>query len=202
MAKSIIQSEGLNLADDYAFTGTVSGISSGIKQSVVHQETTKSVTWTLPSTAGDLRHLTAANCSDSTTKMEVAITPTSSTAKIFIMADMFYEANANGHSILFTLIRDIGGTQTRLGQADSGSNKRGGIAIAINNYDGNYDSTPDQVYLNFIDEPNTTSEVKYILAASSASASTVLRLNTIYNTASDTLDVEHGTSMMMVQELG
>ena len=143
MPLSTIDSKSINLADNYSFTGTVSGV-AGVKQTVVHQETTKGVTWTFPSTAGDLIHLTAANCSDSTTKMEVSITPTSSSAKIFIMADMFYEVNNNGHSVLFTLIRDIGGTQTRLGQADSGSNKRGGIAIAINNFDQNYDSTPDR----------------------------------------------------------
>jgi len=40
MARSIIQSESLNLADDFAFTGTVSGVASGVKQTVVHQETT------------------------------------------------------------------------------------------------------------------------------------------------------------------
>ena len=196
MALSKIQSESVNLADDFAFTGTVSGVASGVKQTVVHQETTiKTDGHVFASSGTAYRLMSAANAVDSTSKMEVTITPSSTSSKILISVSCFFEGNNSSHDTIWTLYRN---TSTRLGQADDG-NRRGGIANSMSSLDGNNDSTMDSVHFIFQDEPNTTSATTYTLAFS-ANSSHNLFLNrpVAYG---NTSGIERAISCIMAQEI-
>jgi hypothetical protein len=186
----------MNLADDFAFTGTVSGVASGVKQTVVHQETTvKTDGHVFASSGTSFRLMSAANAVDSTSKMEVTITPSSASSKILISVSCFFEPNTSQHDVFWTLYRN---TSTRLGQADDG-NRRGGIANSMTSLDGNNDSTLDSVKFIFQDEPNTTSATTYTLAFSGA-GSTNLFLNRPVGYG-DSTGIERTVSLIMAQEL-
>ncbi len=70
MALSKIQAESMNLADTYAFTGTVSGAGGGKVAQIVYQNFTSSFTTTSSSYAD--------------TGLTLAITPTASDSKLYI----------------------------------------------------------------------------------------------------------------------
>ena len=194
MALSKIQSESINLADTFAFTGTVSGIASGVKQTVVHQETNVGATFVSSGTAYCL--MSATNASDSTSKMEVTITPSSASAKILISVHCIFEGNAAAHDTVWTLYRN---TSTRLGQPDD-SNRRGGIATTATALDGNNDSTMESTNFIFVDEPNSTSATTYTLAFSNSTSMTVYLNRTI--AYGDSSGIERGISTIVAQELG
>jgi len=197
MALSKIQSESVNLADDFAFTGTVSGVASGVKQTVVHQETTiKTDGHVFASSGTSYRLMSAANALDSTSKMEVTITPSSASSKILISVSCFFEGNVSAHDTIWTLYRN---TITRLGQADDGS-RRGGIANSTSSLDSNNDSTMDSANFIFQDEPNTTSATTYTLAFSANSSLNLFLNRTV--SYGDTSGIERAVSTIMAQELG
>ncbi len=174
----------------------LTGISSGVKQTVVHQETTvKTDGHVFASSGTAYRLMSAANAVDSTSKMEVTITPSSASSKILISVSCFFEPNTSSHDIIWTLYRN---TSTRLGQADD-SNRRGGIANTITSLDSNNDSTMDSVNFIFQDTPNSTSATTYTLAFS-AGASTNLFLNRTV-AYGDSSGIERAVSLIMAQEI-
>ena len=197
MALSKIIAEGVDLTDDFAFTGTVSGVASGVKQTVVHQETTiKTDGHVFASSGSAYRLMSAANAVDSTSKMEVTITPSSASSKILISVSCFFEPSASPHDLIWTLYKN---TSTRLGQADDG-NRRGGIANTVSSLDSNNDSSMDSVQFMFQDEPNTTSSTTYTLAfRATASINLFLNRTVAYGNSAG---IERAVSLIMAQELG
>ena len=82
MALTKVGADGVDLTDTFAFTGTVSGV-SGVKQTVVHQEDTiKTDGHVFASSGTAYKLMSAANAVDSTSKMEVTITPSSASSKV------------------------------------------------------------------------------------------------------------------------
>ena len=141
MALSKIQAESMNLADTYAFSGTVSGAGvSGKILNVLHQP--------LNATSG-----TTSGSSSYATYVTKAITPSSTSSKILIIATI------NG----YTQYSGWDGPQatSRL--------LRGSTHIAGNNFfysranlnAAKYHATDQNI--SFLDEPNSTSELTYNL---------------------------------------
>ena len=106
MALSKIQSESINLADDYAFTGTVSGAGSNIKEQLVmlcdgNDYTVSSGTYTAASvTSAQTPTATYADVTGSS----ISYTPPSNTTMVlyqFIFSYAYKDAHAIGHFKFF-----------------------------------------------------------------------------------------------------
>lgn len=153
----------LDLTDNYAFTGTVSGVGK-ILQVVSHIE--DGLTY-YPYVANTDELLIASNANDSTSHVSVSITPSATTSKILLQACLFYESsNVNNHELLWAFHRD----STRLGAADSGS-RRGGIAINAAGYPAQDNTTtPDSVNMLFVDSPSSTSAITYAVGFNASHA--------------------------------
>lgn len=96
MAKSIIQSESLNLADDYTFTGTVSGAGGGKVLQFKQYESTTALRTTNTIPLDD----TVPTATEGGQVMTAAFTPTSSTSDVFILVHVFGNEHTNIASTL------------------------------------------------------------------------------------------------------
>ena len=173
-----------------------SGIpSGGVIQTVSHMETGTG-TYSIPGSARTYVRLVAANAASGTAHISATITPSSTSSRILIMSNVFFEPSANEHETLFTLFRD----STQLGSTGSG-NRPGGMAmIRIGHHNQDNDSTPDGATVQFIDSPSSTSAITYSLAFCHSSTSGTFYLN---KSVSDTDSVayERGTSSIILQEI-
>ena len=129
-----LQSEGLNLADNFAFTGTISGAGGG----KVLQAVSSSYTGGEESTSSN---------SFQASSLSVDITPSATTSKVFVMCSGTGGTSGNATNNTITLYRD----STNLGDSDRG---------IITLYNGsNVIYCPFNI--NLLDSPNTTSQVTY-----------------------------------------
>ena len=137
MALSKIQSESINLADDYAFTGTITGAGGG-KVGQVIQTVKTDVFSTTSSSLVDVTGLTA------------SITPSATSSKILVTLNLNIGASDNNTTALFR-----GSTQIALGDASS-NRSRSFTSSAYINVTVQMPSNT-----NFLDSPNTTSAITY-----------------------------------------
>ena len=194
MALSKIQSESINLADTFAFTGTVTGVGK-ILQVVSHVET-DFTTFTNPGTARTDHLLIASNAADSTSHVSASITPSSTSSKILIQVCVFYEGSTPEQEYLWDIYRD----STKLGSPKVGS-RGGGIASAgINHTAANQDSTPETRYYQFVDSPSSTSAITYAASYNTSATSGSLHLNRTV-TDTDGTNYERGVSSIVLQEI-
>jgi len=148
MALSKIQSESVNLADNFAFTGTITGAGGGKVLQCLHTSTTSTVANTT-TTFADL------------TGMTLTITPSATNSLIFISASIAFAAGRSGNVDVHAssrLLRDstaIAGKDQRT--YDYGS---GGIYNA------------STLSYSFVDQPSTTSAVVYKFQAKKVAADT------------------------------
>ena len=128
--------------------------------------------------------------------LQLSITPTSSTSKILIQAQVFFEASVSDHSIIWYLQRD----STRLAAPASGARKTG-ISMAGTGFWGDDNSsTPATVNINYYDEPATTSQVTYRIGAHPGSAAATFYINrSIVDSDSD--GYERGISSITIMEI-
>ena len=156
-----ISASQLNLADTFAFTGTVTGAGGGkVLQAITSVDSTQTTT-TSGSYAG--------------TGLSVTITPSSANSRILILSQSSLYLTA-AYLLILTLQREIsGGTTTNLAEVDASG-------FIQQNVNGSSGSTCPITYL---DSPNTTSACTYSLLFRNNSTS-----NTSYssiNTATDTM---------------
>jgi len=141
MALSKIQSESINLADNFAFSGTVSGAGGGKVGQVV--QTVKTDVFSTTSTSFvDVTGLTA------------SITPSATSSKVLVTVNLCVASKDN--SISSILLR--GSTQIALGDAASNRTRAFG-ASAYEAHIG--DGTQMPYNTNFLDSPNSVSEQVY-----------------------------------------
>ena len=173
-------------------------MAGGIIQTQVHQEFGQA-DFGVAGTAGDDALMNAARASDSSTKVEVAITPTSASSKILVTVNLFYEWSGSGneHELLFLLYRGA----TRLGAPRQG-NRRGGISpVTISYTENDYNSTPASAHFQYYDTPNSTSALTYTVAFNcSVTGSDYVRLNASVG-ATNSIAFEDGMSIITVQEI-
>jgi len=194
MPLSKIQSGGISLADNFTFTGTVSGVGK-ILQVVSHTET-DFTTFTAPNSARTDHLLIASNAADSTSHVSAAITPSATSSKILIQVCVFYEGTSAEQEYLWDIYRD----STKLGSPKVGS-RGGGIASAgINHTAANQDSTPETRFYQFVDSPSSTSAITYAAAYNTSATSGSIHLN---RTVSDTnsASFERGVSSIILMEI-
>ena len=113
-------------------------------------------------------------------KLVVAITPTAASSKILVTG--YLNVGLSSQNLIYIgLKRSIdGGTATNIGASSDAGNRFSGIAAARNNYTN--DTTC--ISVNYLDSPNTTSEVKYYYAFSqSTSSSKTVYINTGHDQA-------------------
>ncbi len=162
MALSKIQAESMNLADTYAFSGTVSGAGK------ILQVVSATKTDTFSSSSTNFTNITG---------LTASITPASTSNKIYISVTTSGSVNGGGN-LFFAIAR--GSTQIALG--DTASNR----TVCTSHwwvYDGVYYqhlSTP--VTASHLDSPSTTSAVTYNMQLKAQSGVT----GYVNRTASDT----------------
>ena len=132
MAISKINSSSINLADTYAFTGTVSGAGK-VLQVVTNTHTT--------------RFSTSSTSYVAATGYTIAITPSATSSKIFVCISAMADSGASGRINYMTIYRG----STNLGQSSDGLASTHAVGTRI--------YTP--VTLSELDSPSTTSEITY-----------------------------------------
>ena len=148
MALSKIQSESMNLADTYAFTGTVSGVGKVLQ--VVNASFSTAVTTTSTSFT-----------SLGSPAIEATITPTSTSSKILVRFITSTYTNYSGQSTYITLYRGTVASGTHLGQSTEGLcrayNSAGGMVINL--------------AFEVLDSPSTTNAQTYQIGFKNSSSS-------------------------------
>ena len=145
-----VRSRGINLADDFAFTCTISGAGGG-KVGQVLQAYKTSVQYTNASSDTDISGLS------------IAITPSATSSKILILSNISGFSH-NGVGGGFCISRQIGsGSFSKIAQADSASS-RVRMSYSGDLYTGDA-SGENQMSMNavtaFLDSPSTTSACTY-----------------------------------------
>ena len=149
MPLSKIQSESINLADNFAFTGTVTGagVSGKVLQLVsVSMDNALSISSSSTSNFLDVTGLVA------------SITPSATGSKVLVMVSTTLHHSA-AYIIHVNVERTISGTATKLGTANV-SNRVGSVmsTLPVNSY---YGVSMFPVSFQLIDSPNTTSACSY-----------------------------------------
>ena len=138
MSKTKVDSTGIDLSDNFAFTGTVSGAGGGKIGQVI--QTVKTDVFSTTSTSFvDVTGLTA------------TITPSATSSKILVTVNL--NVGSSDNSISTILLRDS--TQIALGDAASNRSRSFGATAFINN------TVQVPFNTNFLDSPNTTSATTY-----------------------------------------
>lgn len=143
MALSKIQSESINLADTFAFTGTVTGAGGGKVLQVV--QTVKTDTFS---------HST--NTFTAITGLSAQITPSSTSSKILVKANIVASAtNTNGYGA-FALYRD--GSVISGAVGDAASNR---LQSTTSNPLANPTNYARHLIIDYLDSPASTSALTY-----------------------------------------
>jgi len=179
MSKTKVDSTGIDLSDNFAFTGTVSGAGGGKIGQVVTTHTNATSFSTTSSTLVDI------------TGLSVAITPSATDSKILVMATVSCTGD-NANRFFLGLKRGstaiANGTQagSRLSNATTGGETEGG-------------NTLHSVSMSFVDSPSSTSEQTYKVTGC-GEGSTTFRINRgASDTDADT--VARGSSTITVMEI-
>jgi len=187
MALSKLRSESIDLTDDFAFTGNVTGAGGGKVLQVQY-------------TQYDSTHTQAitANTDTAITNLSVNITPIAANSIIKLEAFLFAEygqANWTTNNVLFFLRGS-----TKLAGPVAGS-RRVGIGFASTGYHTSDASTsPDSGQITWFDnDHNTTSQITYHLAMSCIYASTLYVNRCVSDT--DQNERERGVSFISATEI-
>ncbi len=157
MAQIKLQSEGLNLADTFAFSGTVTGAGGGKVLQVINSENGYRVLIST-TTLTDMD-------SGSGVTWEVAITPSATSSKVLFSCNLAltgaYTAGADAR-LGITLFEKIGaGAYTAFGGADNSSSNLLAIHAGITKTTGEEISLGNVFTQSILRTTNTTSAVSY-----------------------------------------
>ena len=137
------------------------------------------------------------------TTINVAITPSSASNKILVSAHVTGEGNKEDHEIFYRLARTVGGTTTGFAIADSSASNRvrsTGV-MAEMYYAGNNSSTLGVTDIaDFLDSPNTTSEITYHVQIACNTGTFSWLINRCWST-DDQYNYERGCSWLTVKEV-
>ena len=146
MAITKIQSESMNLADTYAFTGTVTGAGGGKVLQVVQ------------ATKNDVFSTTSTSYVD-VTGLSVDITPASTSNKVLVICNIGKSSNSSDGGTMYQLVRgstSIYDSNTG-GNADDAFGTAGGGGMSDNGRKNDYG------LMTYIDSPSSTSAQTYKL---------------------------------------
>ena len=150
MALSKIQAESMNLADTFAFTGTVSGAGGGkLLQVVMGHSDEKFATGN-----------TSFAISSTSTKLKVDITPSATTSKILILIQGTIQTVQYTREGMMDIAKTVGGTTSYLvsGNTTDYDAAYGGL---LRYYMGGTTIGVIQANISYLDSPSTTSQITY-----------------------------------------
>jgi len=126
----------------------------------------------------------------------VSITPFRSNSTMLIEVSMFFE---NDPDQLFNLMFSIDRNGVDIGAPSAGS-RNTGIATGTRGFDGsNADSTPNHLSMIVTDQPNTTSNISYILTARPENSQSIFVNRNVSD--SDSPNQERGVTTITVMEI-
>ena len=144
MALSKIQSESINLADTFAFSGTVSGAGKiGQVVSTTKTDTTTINSQTFTTISG----------------LSLNITPSASSSKILLIMNV----SGAGDMTAFRFLRD----STAIGVGDAASSR---IQVTASSPFTN-DNKMFEIGMNFLDSPNSTSQLTFVVQSRNLNSS-------------------------------
>ena len=165
--------------------------------------------WVAPAGGGKVLQViqthdtTARSQSVSTTRsvitgLNVTITPTATTSKIYITVRWVGELNhADNHTLTWGIRRD----STDVGNPPADGSRTLGLTIVSQGYwNSNSDDTPDSAYMDYLDSPSTTSAITYHGTIWSQTARTLYTNRTVLN--SNNNSTERLASSITVWEIG
>ena len=140
----------------------------------------------------------SANTNTAITNFEVSITPSSTSSKILLTSSWMGEfGNSDAiYSTMWFFYRD----STKLGHAQTGSRSCGIQTAALSYWLNNADSTPESMYMQYIDSPSTTSAITYKVGLYGDRAHTLWTNGTV--TDQDNSSYERGLSSIIAMEIG
>jgi microcystin-dependent protein len=132
--------------------------------------------------------------------LDIKMTPRDDNSCFKIDAMINFESNGFSENLVFRLYRKIGsGSFTQVGGSNDSDNPNSMKGMATAFYDDNEDSTMNNVKLQFIDAPTTTSEITYSVAFIT-NTSTIFTLNRVLSD-NNSGSYEFGSSNMIITEL-
>lgn len=140
----------------------------------------------------------SANTNTAITNFEVSITPSSTSSKILLTSSWMGEfGNSDAiYSTMWFFYRD----STKLGHAQTGSRSCGIQTAALSYWVNNASSTPESMYMQYIDSPSTTSAITYKVGLYGDRAHTLWTNGTV--TDQDNSSYERGLSSIIAMEIG
>ena len=177
MALTKLQAEGLNLADTFAFTGTVSGAGGGKIGQVVQAVKTDTAS-------------TSSSFAD--TGLSASITPSSSSSKVLVLCTLGGVSGANT-SFKGKLVR--GSTDIFVGDSASNRPQASASGQTSNNYE------IQQLVMNFLDSPSTTSSTTYKAQFGSNGSVTVYLNRTSRDNDGSAEDARSASSIILMEVL-
>lgn len=132
------------------------------------------------------------------TQLDTAITLKDANSKVYITA--MITAESYTHNGVWKLFRKVGVTETEIGSnvSTGGSNRRG---IATGMYDGNDVSTPNNIYIQYMDTPGSTAAEYIFKWNSDGTGNNYFTLNGA-RTVSTGEDYEQASSNVNLVEIG
>lgn len=161
MALSKIQSESINLADTFSFTGTVSGAGGGKVLQVVNQKIDTSASFSI----------TANVYQD--TALTLNITPSASDSKILVMGNFVGSNSGANYPMYFRIVRVLSSTTNAITQR-----------LGHLGYVANLENFIPSSSATVLDDPQTTSQLTYKLQISCVFNRTVY-FNTNYQSGNN-----------------
>ena len=131
------------------------------------------------------------------TNFQVSITPSSTSSKILLTASWMGEyGNSDAvYSTMWFFYRD----STKLGHTQTGSRSCGIQTGALSYWTTNADSTPESMYMQYIDSPSTTSAITYKVGLYGDRAHTLWTNGTVTDT--NNASFERGLSSIIAMEI-
>ena len=140
----------------------------------------------------------SANTNTAITNFQVSITPSSTSSKILLTSSWMGEFGSSDavYSTMWFFYRD----STKLGHAQTGSRSCGIQTAALSYWVNNASSTPESMYMQYIDSPSTTSAITYKVGLYGDRAHTLWTNGTV--TDQDNSSYERGLSSIIAMEIG
>jgi len=188
-----LQSEGLNLADNFAFTGTITGAGGGKLLQVVQSTFTTRFQQTINGNSPQ-------TLNNGSSDIGVSITPASSSNKVLVtfnLGRITSHNSSDGYGLAFALQRG--------GSPISGAiNTDGGNTPPYTWFAGSDSLTYDTEGLSFsyLDSPSSTSSQTYTLKTiSHTNSNYVITINGYHGTGSNTYNGYESGTITMVQAM-
>lgn len=144
--------------------------------------------------------VTSSSSGNQLTALNTLITPKSTSSKLLITVSICGEFSHTGaaYNSMFSISRTIGGSHTEL-TASGSANRMHGIMPSAISYQKDAGSTLESAYFQYVDTPNTTSQITYAPRVKGETSNTFYLNRTVAD--NNTSAFERGVSSVVIQEI-